>query len=88
MDVVNNPQWSEYTVIIDAMFGTGLSREVSGKYAEIIREINRSPAKVYAVDIPSGIHAGTGQVLGEAVNADCTVTNFVLPCSFCSCQPK
>lgn len=74
VDVVNNPQWTEYTVIIDAMFGTGLSREVSGKYAEIIRKINRSPAKVYAVDIPSGIHAGTGQVLGEAVNADCTVT--------------
>ena len=74
VDEVNNPDWSEYTVIIDAMFGTGLSREVSGKYAEIIRRINASGARVYAVDIPSGIHAGTGQVLGEAVRADCTVT--------------
>lgn len=74
VDVVNNPEWSEYTVIIDAMFGTGLSREVSGNYAEIIRRINDSRAKVYAVDIPSGIHAGTGQILGEAVRADCTVT--------------
>ena len=71
---INNPMYSEYTVIIDAMFGTGISRSVSGKYAEIIRRINASPAKVYAVDIPSGIHAGTGQVLGEAVRADCTVT--------------
>lgn len=74
VDEVNNPKWSEYTVIIDAMFGTGLSRAVSGKYAEIIRHINDVPARVYAVDIPSGIHAGTGQVLEEAVLADFTVT--------------
>lgn len=74
VEEVNIPQWPEYTVIIDAMFGTGLSRTVSGKYAEIIRQINNAQARVYAVDIPSGIHAGTGQILGEAVQAECTVT--------------
>lgn len=74
VEAVNNPQWTEYTVFIDAMLGTGLSRNVTGSYAQIIRRINEAPGRVYAVDIPSGIHAGTGQVLGEAVRADCTVT--------------
>ncbi len=65
---------ASYDIIIDALFGTGLSREVSGGYARLIEEINASGARICAVDIASGVHAGTGQILGIAVNAEVTVT--------------
>lgn len=64
----------EYDLIVDAVFGFGLFREVRGVFAEIIREINESHAKVISVDIPSGIHTDTGEVMGTAVRADETVT--------------
>lgn len=72
--VVNNPRWSEYTTIVDALFGTGLSRDVTGAYAQCIESINASEAYVLSVDIPSGINGTTGQVCGCAVRADETVT--------------
>ena len=65
-------------LIVDALFGTGLSREVSGKYAALIAAINKSGIPVLACDIASGISADTGEVLGCAVKADVTVT-FNLP---------
>jgi len=65
-------------LIVDALLGTGLRRQVTGDFADLIRSINESPAQVLAVDIPSGISADTGEVLGEAVKADYTVT-FALP---------
>ncbi len=65
-------------VIVDAMLGTGLDRNVSGLYLEIIGLINTSGKKVFAVDIPSGINGDTGEEMGNAVHADCTVT-FGLP---------
>lgn len=71
---VNNPIYSEYTTIVDAVFGVGLSRTVEGKYKDAIEKINASSAKVMAVDIPSGINADNGHVLGCAVQADVTVT--------------
>ncbi len=61
-------------LVIDAIFGTGLSREVSGEYAQAVRAVNAATAPVLAVDMPSGISADTGQVLGEAVRAQATVT--------------
>lgn len=64
----------EYSVIIDALFGVGLSREVTGSYAELIEEMNRRQAFKLAVDVPSGICADTGNVLGTAFRADYTVT--------------
>ncbi len=71
---VKNAVPVEYTTIVDAVFGVGLSREVGGVYRDTIEALNRSDAKVMAVDIPSGISADTGKVLGCAVKADVTVT--------------
>jgi NAD(P)H-hydrate epimerase len=68
-------------VIVDALFGTGLSREVRGRERGIIDEINSLDERwfpVVAVDIPSGMDADTGRPLGAAVRAQVTVT-FGLP---------
>ncbi len=76
----NDSEAHEYTdieeadLIVDALFGIGLKREVSGSFAAIIGRINSSQAVRYAVDIPSGICATTGAVLGCAVKAHVTVT--------------
>lgn len=61
-------------VMVDALLGTGLDRPVTGLYALAIQVINQSPAHVIAVDSPSGLNADTGNVMGCAVKADCTVT--------------
>lgn len=61
-------------VLVDALLGTGLDRPVTGTYAEAIQIINSHPSPVIAVDIPSGLNADTGNILGCAVKADCTVT--------------
>ena len=62
------------TLIIDALFGIGLSRPVEGEYKAVVDAINASGAKVVSVDIPSGINASSGEVMGVAVKADLTVT--------------
>lgn len=74
LSFINNPTWSEYTTIVDAIFGVGLSREISGDYAEMIEQMNHSRALKIAVDIPSGIHGDSGAVMGLAVKVDKTVT--------------
>jgi hydroxyethylthiazole kinase-like uncharacterized protein yjeF len=64
-------------VVVDAVFGTGLARKVEGAPAAAIRRVARarsSECRVVAVDVPSGLDAGTGQVQGVAVEADCTVS--------------
>lgn len=62
------------TVIVDALFGTGLDREVTGPYAAMIDAINHAPCPVASLDVPSGVDADTGRVLGAAVRADLTLT--------------
>lgn len=71
---VNNPQWREYTTIVDAIFGAGLSRPVEGNMKNLIHCMNDSSAKKIAVDIPSGIDGNTGMEMGIAFRADLTVT--------------
>ena len=61
-------------VVVDALLGTGLDRPVTGLYAKAIQTINAHSSPVIAVDIPSGLNADTGSVMGHAVKADCTVT--------------
>jgi len=65
-------------LIVDALLGTGLTAPVEGAYAEMIEAINCAGAPVLAVDLPSGINADTGAVMGVAVQAAVTVT-FALP---------
>jgi NAD(P)H-hydrate epimerase len=60
--------------IVDALLGTGLSTEVTGVYRDAIRLMNGAKRPVIAVDIPSGIHADNGALLGEAVHATATIT--------------
>ena len=64
----------EYDVIVDAVFGVGLKREVAGQHREVIERMNQKKALKVAVDVPSGVDASTGQILGIAFCADLTVT--------------
>lgn len=61
-------------VWVDALFGIGLNRTVSAPFDEYIDHLNRSGATIVSVDIPSGLHADTGDVLNHAVRANLTVT--------------
>lgn len=70
--------FADHSVVIDGLFGTGLSRPIEGLAARLIAALNDADNPVVAVDIPSGVHADTGQILGVAVEATTTVT-FALP---------
>ncbi len=69
----NESSLKHAAIIVDAIFGTGLSSPISGTYAEAIRHINGLGKKIISVDIPSGIDATTGAILGIAVKATVTV---------------
>nr|WP_296032637.1 NAD(P)H-hydrate dehydratase [uncultured Dorea sp.] len=68
------PEDGHYSLVIDAVFGVGLSRDVDGIYRQVIEWMNAQDAVRFAVDIPSGLSATTGCVLGCAFEADYTVT--------------
>ena len=74
-------QWHwirESDVIIDAILGTGLNSPVRGLYKEIITAVNTLSVPVLAVDVPSGLDASTGKILGAAIRSTATAT-FGLP---------
>lgn len=81
--IVNNPEWGEYTTIVDAIFGVGLTRPVEGRYAELIRRMNQTGAWKVAVDIPSGVNGDTGMEMGTAFHADLTVTFGFVKAGLC-----
>lgn len=68
-DQLSHADW-----IVDAMIGTGLRDHIHSFYQQVIRAINKSSAKIVAVDIPSGLDCDTGQPLGIAIEADYTLT--------------
>lgn len=63
---------------VDALLGTGVTRDVEGRYREAIDALNASPVPIFSVDIPSGVDGDTGAIHGVAVRAAATVT-FGLP---------
>lgn len=66
----------EAGLIVDAVFGAGLGRDVPEFLSRLIADVGRRDLPVAAVDVPSGVHGGTGQVMGAAFRADLTVTFF------------
>jgi len=71
--VTNELELEDAEVIVDAIFGTGLSRAPEGKFAEWIEAINRSGKSVIAVDVPSGLDAETGVAYPAVVRASATI---------------
>jgi NAD(P)H-hydrate epimerase len=74
VEVLSEPRLEDAAVVVDAIFGVGLSRAPQGRYAEWIEAINGSGKRVIAVDIPSGLDADTGVAYAPCVRADITVT--------------
>ncbi len=68
------PDGPDADVIVDGLFGTGLHRPLTGVAADWIEQFNRSPGHKLCLDIPSGLHGDTGEVLGCACKADITIT--------------
>lgn len=89
---------AEYDIVIDALFGIGLSREITGNYRKAIDKINdygKRNAFICSVDIASGVCADTGKIYGSAVRADLTVTfafakrgHFLYPGKACTGKLK
>ncbi len=61
-------------VIVDAIFGTGLDREIEGKVKEVVDTINSLSTPVLSIDIPSGLHANTGNIMNVAIKANVSTT--------------
>ena len=74
ISIDNSNTICEYNIIIDALFGIGLSKPIGGKLADLIQEINESNLRVFSVDMPSGISADTGRIMNTAVKTDYTIT--------------
>ena len=72
------PTTQDWGLVVDGMFGIGLEREVTGRYAEWIAAVNRLHSPVLALDVPSGLQSDTGRVMGCAIRASHTVTFIAL----------
>ena len=81
IEIINNfsgdrllKELEETDIIIDALLGTGINREIQGELKDFIHIINESEKPVLAIDIPTGINGNTGQVFGVAVKAELTTS--------------
>lgn len=74
----------EPAVVVDGLFGIGLHRPVKGLFKTLVEQINLTKGLVISIDIPSGIDSDTGEVKGEAVRADETVTFGCRKTGLCS----
>ncbi len=72
--VLNDMPCKDYDLVVDGIFGVGLKREVAGIQRQVIERLNKMDSYKIAVDVPSGVDAGNGQVLGMAFQADLTIT--------------
>lgn len=77
-DTLPEPPPEGWSLIVDALFGIGLQRPVSGRYAEWIDTLNALPYPRMAIDLPSGLNADTGAVMGTAFKAAHTLTFIAL----------
>ncbi|MFH5833550.1 NAD(P)H-hydrate dehydratase [Halalkalibaculum sp. DA384] len=65
---------AELDFIVDGMLGTGLNSELRGDYAKAVAWANEVDRPIYSIDIPTGLHANTGQIMGTAIQASTTYT--------------
>jgi ADP-dependent NAD(P)H-hydrate dehydratase / NAD(P)H-hydrate epimerase len=65
---------ASWALVIDGLFGIGLSRDVEGDHLQLIEYANRQSCPVLALDVPSGLHSDTGRVMGRAIRASHTIT--------------
>ncbi|MCF6287651.1 MAG: NAD(P)H-hydrate dehydratase [Proteobacteria bacterium] len=73
-EIITQEPLLEFDCIVDAIFGTGLCRDIKGKFGQAINWINAQSTQVLAVDIPSGLDANTGAIRGCAINANMTIS--------------
>jgi hydroxyethylthiazole kinase-like uncharacterized protein yjeF len=74
VDEAQPPADKAWGLVVDGLFGIGLTRDIDGDYARLVDYINRQHCPVLALDIPSGLHSDTGRVMGRAVRASHTIT--------------
>ncbi len=74
----SRPMLERAAMVVDALFGTGLARPLAGHLSGVVAAMNASPGLVVSADVPSGVDADSGRILGAAVAADLTVT-FAYP---------
>lgn len=75
---VNIENFAGVDLIIDAMFGSGLNREITGEYKRIIDMVNDLQIQIVSIDLPSGINGDTGEIMGTAIKANQTITFMLL----------
>jgi NAD(P)H-hydrate epimerase len=85
VEIGNEQEWelhssdvSDCDVLVDALFGTGLSRPLTGLFETVVHDVNAMGLAVVAIDLPSGLSGSTADVIGPAIEADLTVT-FAAP---------
>ena len=71
---VDDPALARADVVVDGLFGGGLSRPIEGEAAALVERINAAPARVFAIDLPSGVNGATGAIEGPAIEAARTIT--------------